>query len=204
MGRCGRQFPCLCDRKSAPPAPRHVTPPPRPAAPLRSRWAPSIRVVQYKGTPAARKEIVREQLAGGRFNVLLTTYEFVMRDKAALRRPHWQYIIIDEGHRLKNAHCQFAATLGTEYTSRNRLLLTGTPLQNSLPELWSLLNFLLPKVRMRGRRGRKGGGGRRGGGGATMTAAAATSPPPSLQHCHDLLQLQPRTPPAGLRVRRLL
>ena len=115
----------------------------------RRRWAPSIRVVQYKGTPSARKEIVAEHLRTGgpiRFNVLLTTYEFVMRDKAALRKPHWQYIIIDEGHRLKNAHCRFAATLGTEYTSRNRLLLTGTPLQNSLPELWSLLNFLLPKV----------------------------------------------------------
>ena len=53
-----------------------------------------------------------------------------------------------EGHRLKNAHCRFAQVLGQEYTSRNRLLLTGTPLQNNLPELWSLLNFLLPKVRM--------------------------------------------------------
>lgn len=70
----------------------------------------------------------------------------LLQDKAKLRRIHWQYIIIDEGHRLKNAQARFTQVLGQEYSSRNRLLLTGTPLQNSLPELWSLLNFLLPTV----------------------------------------------------------
>ena len=69
-----------------------------------------------------------------------------MRDRLTLRKIYWQYIVIDEGHRLKNSHGKFTRILGTEYSSRNRLLLTGTPLQNSLPELWSLLNFLLPQV----------------------------------------------------------
>ena len=57
-----------------------------------------------------------------------------------------KYIIIDEGHRMKNNKSKFAQTLGTDYNSENRILLTGTPLQNNLTELWSLLNFLLPKV----------------------------------------------------------
>lgn len=63
-----------------------------------------------------------------------------------LRKLVWQYVIVDEGHRMKNAQSKFAETLGTMYQSRHRLLLTGTPLQNNLPELWSLLNFLLPRI----------------------------------------------------------
>lgn len=47
---------------------------------------------------------------------------------------------------MKNAQSKFAQTLGTVYNSRHRLLLTGTPLQNNLPELWALLNFLLPNI----------------------------------------------------------
>jgi ATP-dependent helicase STH1/SNF2 len=58
----------------------------------------------------------------------------------------WQYVIVDEGHRMKNSQSKFAETLATLYQSRHRLLLTGTPLQNNLPELWSLLNFLLPRI----------------------------------------------------------
>merc|ERR1719506_3307606 len=69
-----------------------------------------------------------------------------MRDRAVLRRVGWEYIIVDEGHRMKNAQSKFAQTLGTLYTAKRRLLLTGTPLQNSLPELWALLNFLLPSI----------------------------------------------------------
>ena len=69
-----------------------------------------------------------------------------MKDKAVLKRIVWQYIVVDEGHRMKNANSKFAQTLGNSYKSRNRLLLTGTPLQNNLPELWALLNFLLPSI----------------------------------------------------------
>ncbi|KAH8047787.1 hypothetical protein JL721_12096 [Aureococcus anophagefferens] len=79
-------------------------------------------------------------------NVLLTTYEYVMRDRAVLRRVEWEYIVVDEGHRMKNANSKFAQTLGNLYSAKRRLLLTGTPLQNSLPELWALLNFLLPSI----------------------------------------------------------
>ncbi|KAJ2130486.1 putative ATPase [Coemansia sp. RSA 788] len=68
-----------------------------------------------------------------------------MRDKQALQRFAWKFIIVDEGHRIKNMNCKLIRDLKS-YQSTNRLLLSGTPLQNSLSELWSLLNFLLPDI----------------------------------------------------------
>jgi len=93
-----------------------------------AKWTPDIQVIQYKGTKEQRRDIFKDFMQTGQFNVVLTTYEYCMRDKSVLKRWHWQYIIIDEGHRMKNATSKFAMTLGTNYTSRNRLLLTGTPL----------------------------------------------------------------------------
>ena len=61
-------------------------------------------------------------------------------------QSRWKYMIIDEGHRMKNHHCKLTFVLNTSYNAPHRLLLTGTPLQNKLPELWSLLNFLLPSI----------------------------------------------------------
>eukprot|EP00871_Galdieria_phlegrea_P002498 jgi/Galph1/3249/GphlegSOOS_G1906.1 len=109
-------------------------------------WAPHIVKVVYRGDPTTRRQIQQHEMVAGTYNVLLTTYEYVIRDKSALSRVKWRYIIIDEGHRMKNAHCKLAMTLGVKYHSRNRLLLTGTPLQNNLHELWALLNFLLPNI----------------------------------------------------------
>ncbi|KAJ4436030.1 hypothetical protein ANN_18657 [Periplaneta americana] len=63
-----------------------------------------------------------------------------------LNQLHWKYMIIDEGHRMKNHHCKLTQVLNTHYLATHRLLLTGTPLQNKLPELWALLNFLLPSI----------------------------------------------------------
>jgi len=111
-----------------------------------AKWTPGLTRVIYKGTNAARKQIFKEEVASLQFNVLITTHEFVLKDKSSLRKVAWEYIIVDEGHRVKNAQSKLAQTLGTVYESRRRLLLTGTPLQNNLQELWSLLNFLLPSV----------------------------------------------------------
>lgn len=111
-----------------------------------NKWSPDILKIVYKGMPDYRKKLFKEEVEPGHFNVLLTTYEYIMKDKSSLRKLLWQYIIVDEGHRLKNAQSKFAQTLGTMYQSKNRILLTGTPLQNDLPELWALLNFLLPTI----------------------------------------------------------
>merc|ERR1719419_1210449 len=110
-----------------------------------SRWAPSLTTLSYKGTPNQRRAVAG-QIRSGRFNVLVTTYEYVIREKAILCKLRWKYMIIDEGHRMKNHHCKLTQILNTFYTATNRLLLTGTPLQNKLPELWALLNFLLPSI----------------------------------------------------------
>ena len=109
------------------------------------KWAPSVVVCAYRGTPVVRKQFAA-QVKSNKMNVLLTTYEYIMKDKAILSKVHWKYMIIDEGHRMKNHHCKLTMNLNTYYTSPHRLLLTGTPLQNKLPELWALLNFLLPSI----------------------------------------------------------
>lgn len=72
----------------------------------------------------------RERIVQQKFNVLLTTYEYLMNkhDRPKLSKIHWHYIIIDEGHRIKNASCKLNAEL-KHYHSSHRLLLTGTPLQ---------------------------------------------------------------------------
>jgi len=109
------------------------------------KWAPSVVALSYKGSPQGRKGL-QNIIRSGRFNTVVTTYEYVIKDKAVLSKIRWKYMIIDEGHRMKNHHCKLTQILNTYYTSNNRLLLTGTPLQNKLPELWALLNFLLPSI----------------------------------------------------------
>ena len=66
--------------------------------------APAILKVVYKGYPDERKRIFKEDVENGQLNVLITTYEYTMRDKSSLKRLTWQYIIVDEGHRMKNAN----------------------------------------------------------------------------------------------------
>ncbi|KAA1077986.1 hypothetical protein PGT21_025967 [Puccinia graminis f. sp. tritici] len=109
------------------------------------KWAPTVKVVVYKGSPNVRKQL-QLQIRQGQFEVLLTTYEYIIKDRPMLCKIKWVHMIIDEGHRMKNSQSKLSLTLTTHYQSRYRLILTGTPLQNNLPELWALLNFVLPKV----------------------------------------------------------
>ncbi|CAL9095085.1 unnamed protein product [Musa acuminata var. zebrina] len=111
-----------------------------------STWVPSITAVLYDGRLDERKAMREEYSGEGKFNVMITHYDLIMRDKAFLKKIHWHYMIVDEGHRLKNHECALAKTLVSGYRIRRRLLLTGTPIQNSLQELWALLNFLLPSI----------------------------------------------------------
>lgn len=113
-------------------------------------FAPEIPVILYHGLPGERemlrRKIYRKVLVKNKpiYPIVITSYSMVMRDRKYLMNYQW-VIIIDEGHRIKNWQCQLVRALKM-YKSTNRLLLTGTPLQNNLAELWSLLNFLLPEI----------------------------------------------------------
>ncbi|KAI9337539.1 SNF2 family N-terminal domain-containing protein [Obelidium mucronatum] len=106
------------------------------------KWAPSISKLVFKGGPDERRRTA-QQIKGGQFQVLITTFEYIIREKAVLSKIKW---VIDEGHRMKNANSKLSTTLMQYYNTRYRVILTGTPLQNNLPELWALLNFILPKI----------------------------------------------------------
>ena len=114
-----------------------------------ARWAPGLRAVLYDGHPDERRALRAGPLSdagpGGGFTALITHYDLAIRDARYLRPRPWATLIVDEGHRLKNADARLGATLRS-FSAGHRLLLTGTPLQNSLGELWALLNFVLPKV----------------------------------------------------------
>jgi SWI/SNF-related matrix-associated actin-dependent regulator of chromatin subfamily A member 5 len=81
----------------------------------------------------------------GEWDVCVTSYEMVIKEKAVFKKFQWKYLIIDEAHRIKNEKSKLSEYV-REFKCQNRLLLTGTPLQNNLHELWALLNFLLPDV----------------------------------------------------------
>ena len=104
------------------------------------RFTPNIPVILYHGTPDERAEKrtrINKKLKGGLgLPVVITSYEIIIRDAAKLRTVPWKYIVVDEGHRIKNMNCRLIRELKT-YNTANRLLLTGTPLQNNLSELWS-------------------------------------------------------------------
>ena len=76
-------------------------------------------------------------------NVLISTYDLVMKDKGVLGAISWKYLIVDEAHRLKDQNSKLYEVLNA-FKTTNRLLVTGTPLQNTLKELWCLLHFLDP------------------------------------------------------------
>ncbi|KAG7193895.1 RSC chromatin remodeling complex ATPase component [Scheffersomyces spartinae] len=109
------------------------------------KWAPSINVIVYKGSQEQRKELQMDVRIGN-FQVMLTTYEYIIRERPLLAKFNYSHMIIDEGHRMKNANSKLSITLRNYYKTKNRLILTGTPLQNNLPELWALLNFVLPRI----------------------------------------------------------
>jgi len=138
------------------------------------RWFPAMRVLKFHGTREEReymkyhhltaaaaahdgrrptstyKEEDGEELDDNSCNprswdVCLTTYEVCNTERKILEKFAWKYLVIDEAHRLKNEASQFSRTV-RDFRVSHRLLLTGTPLQNNLHELWALLNFLVPDI----------------------------------------------------------
>lgn len=111
-----------------------------------NKWCPSLTVACLKGSADERNEFINGTLNhSDKWEVLITSYEIFIIEKAALKKISWKYVIIDEAHRIKNDESKLSVTVRM-LKSENRLLITGTPLQNNLHELWALLNFLVPDI----------------------------------------------------------
>jgi len=139
-----------------------------------NRWCPALRVIRFHGSKEEREHLKEEYFTNeaaahdGRrpdkkqylekgewtddnsenpraWDVCVSTYEVCNAERKTLQKFAWKYLVIDEAHRLKNEASLFSQTVRSFHT-QHRLLLTGTPLQNNLHELWALLNFLLPDI----------------------------------------------------------
>ncbi|CDO72378.1 hypothetical protein BN946_scf184977.g77 [Trametes cinnabarina] len=117
-----------------------------------TRFVPKLKALPYWGNPKDRatlrkfwskKEISYDQDAP--FHVLITSYQLIIQDQQYFQRVKWQYMILDEAQNIKNSSsARWKTLLG--FQCRNRLLLTGTPIQNSMQELWALLHFIMPSL----------------------------------------------------------
>lgn len=114
-----------------------------------TRFSPSLKAVPYWGTTAERK-VIRQlwtpknmYTRNAKLHVLVTSYQLVVQDEQYFKRVKWQYMVLDEAHALKSTRSLRWKTL-LSFNCRNRLLLTGTPIQNNMAELWALLHFIMP------------------------------------------------------------
>ncbi|TYI16644.1 hypothetical protein ES332_A08G269000v1 [Gossypium tomentosum] len=109
------------------------------------RWCPAFKILTYFGSAKERKLKRQGWLKPNSFHVCITTYRLVIQDSKVFKRKKWKYLILDEAHLIKNWKSQRWQTL-LNFNSKRRILLTGTPLQNDLMELWSLMHFLMPHI----------------------------------------------------------
>ena len=109
------------------------------------KWCPGFKVLVYYGSQKERRQKRVGWTKQNAFHICITSYKLVIQDHSSFRRFKWQYFILDEAQHIKNFKSQRWQLL-LNFTSVGRLLLTGTPLQNNLMELWSLMHFLMPHV----------------------------------------------------------
>lgn len=111
------------------------------------KFAPGFKVLTYYGSVQERAQKRKGWNKEDAFHVCITSYQLVVHDQSSFRRKKWRYMILDEAHNIKNFRStRWNALLN--FSTENRLLLTGTPLQNNLMELWSLLYFLMPSSKV--------------------------------------------------------
>ncbi|KAK4313950.1 hypothetical protein Pmani_014747 [Petrolisthes manimaculis] len=116
-----------------------------------ARFVPDFKVVPYWGNPEERKNLRKffdGRNLGSReasFHIVVTSYQIVIQDFKFLNRLKWNYMVLDEAQAIKSINSQrWKLLLG--FSCRNRLLLSGTPIQNSMAELWALLHFIMPSL----------------------------------------------------------
>ncbi|SJL09809.1 related to ISW2-ATPase component of a two subunit chromatin remodeling complex [Armillaria ostoyae] len=109
------------------------------------KWSPDFNVAVLTGSKEERADIIAERLIPQDFEVCITSYEICLIEKSAFKKFSFEYIVIDEAHRIKNVD-SILSQIVRSFMSRGRLLITGTPLQNNLKELFALLNFICPEI----------------------------------------------------------
>ncbi len=126
-----------------------------------NRFAPSLKVFIHHGSDRLnehdftneeakqrnKQETIQEDIQrknGFPYDVILTTYSLAHRDEQILSIPKWNFLILDEAQNIKNPHAKRTKAI-KKYSSHHRIVLTGTPIENRLSELWSLMDFLNPK-----------------------------------------------------------
>ncbi|KAJ4977855.1 hypothetical protein NE237_008635 [Protea cynaroides] len=116
-----------------------------------SRFCPDLRTLPYWGGLQER-QILRKNINPKRlyrresgFHILITSYQLLVSDEKYFRRVKWQYMVLDEAQAIKSSNSIRWKTL-LSFNCRNRLLLTGTPVQNNMAELWALLHFIMPTL----------------------------------------------------------
>ncbi|KAL9232600.1 hypothetical protein vseg_007695 [Gypsophila vaccaria] len=116
-----------------------------------SRFCPDLKVLPYWGGLQER-QVLRKNINPKRlyrrdasFHILITSYQLLVTDEKYLKRVRWQYMVLDEAQAIKSASSIRWKTL-LSFNCRNRLLLTGTPIQNNMAELWALLHFIMPTL----------------------------------------------------------
>lgn len=103
-------------------------------------YAPFLSVTAYVGPPAERK-VMKDQL--GQTDIVVTSYDVCRNDIDLIEKFNWNYVVLDEGHLIKNPKAKISMAV-KRLPSNHRLILTGTPIQNNVLELWSLFDFLMP------------------------------------------------------------
>ncbi|KAI7748636.1 hypothetical protein M8C21_012436 [Ambrosia artemisiifolia] len=123
-----------------------------------TKFSPKLKVLRYVGDKQYRRALRREMYENVEkqssstnvqalpFDVLLTTYDIALIDQDFLSQIPWHYAVIDEAQRLKNPSSVLYNALREQYIMPRRLLMTGTPIQNNLTELWALMHFCMPSI----------------------------------------------------------
>ncbi|KAJ3044062.1 hypothetical protein HDV00_003166 [Rhizophlyctis rosea] len=110
-----------------------------------ARWTPSLKAIMFHGI-AHERERLKQNCNEEIYDLYVTSYEQYEAEQSWFKHSfNWRYVVLDEGHRIKNDQSQLAQSL-QGLTSQYRLMLTGTPLQNNLRELWALFHWLYPEV----------------------------------------------------------